>query len=132
MADMLNVKPNTIWRWECGEREPRAKKVRELANIFGVTVSYLLRETDSNDDALAIPQKQVPNIQHPKDLAPARKVRGKLYVDGKSLDRLALELRDRLETEFNETDTDTLAAVKEALAQCRRIYEDREKEVKAS
>lgn len=49
LAAWLDVKPNTIWRWECGDREPHASKVRKMAEIFGVTVSYLMR--DSNTDA---------------------------------------------------------------------------------
>lgn len=55
-----------------------------------------------------------------------RKIKGKIYVDGKALDTLACQLRDRLNIEYEETDPSVLSDVKEALHECLRIYEDHE------
>lgn len=132
LANWLDVKPNTIWRWECGEREPHASKVRKMAEIFGVTVSYLMRDSDANEDQLVEVKEEVQppqrmSAQH-KDELPSnvKKIRGKTYVDGVSLDTFARQLRDRLIVELPANDANTLDDVKDALHECLRLFENME------
>lgn len=42
LADFLNVKPNTISRYESGAREPDIDVLLKLADYFHVTTDYLL------------------------------------------------------------------------------------------
>ena len=42
LADLLKVHSVTISKWESGTQEPRAKRLNELAKIFGVSNEYLL------------------------------------------------------------------------------------------
>lgn len=46
IADILNIKQPPYQRWESGANKPRADKLEELANIFDVSISYLLGESD--------------------------------------------------------------------------------------
>lgn len=41
-AKLLNVSPNTIWRWESGLREPSLKMLSELATLYDTTPNELL------------------------------------------------------------------------------------------
>ena len=53
LADMLNVKCNTLCQWETGVRHPKANMLVKLSEIFGCTVDELLRDGDERrkDDA---------------------------------------------------------------------------------
>jgi len=42
LAEIFNVKQNTISQWESGEREPDNDTLKALAKYFGVTTDYLL------------------------------------------------------------------------------------------
>ena len=42
IAELLEVNEKTISRWEKGERPIKTDKAQQLANIFGVSVGYLL------------------------------------------------------------------------------------------
>ena len=42
LAEIFNVKQNTISQWESGEREPDNETLKALAKFFGVTTDYLL------------------------------------------------------------------------------------------
>ena len=50
LADLLNVHSVTISKWENGTQEPRAKKLNELAKIFGVSNEYLLSDSSNAQD----------------------------------------------------------------------------------
>lgn len=43
----LNTNQNTISRYETGEREPGIQELIKLANYFGVSIDYLLEQTDN-------------------------------------------------------------------------------------
>ena len=43
VAEHLHVATSTYGLWEQGRNEPDSKKLQELAEFFGVTVDYLLR-----------------------------------------------------------------------------------------
>ena len=55
LAELLGVKPNTIWRWENGERQPSDDDKHRLAHTLGVSIAYLMGE----DPAPPKPQKHV-------------------------------------------------------------------------
>ena len=48
LADLLRVHSVTISKWENGTQEPRAKKLNEIANIFGVSLEYLLADSSNH------------------------------------------------------------------------------------
>ena len=49
MALDLNTTQNTISRYETGEREPGLSELVEIADYLGVSIDYLLRQTDNPD-----------------------------------------------------------------------------------
>jgi len=53
LAQRLKVKQGTISQWEQGERAPSLTALRKIGCLFGVTVSYLLGETEG-DDSVAV------------------------------------------------------------------------------
>lgn len=42
LAARLGVKPCTVSRWESGEKVPELTTLLKLADVFGVTLDYLL------------------------------------------------------------------------------------------
>ncbi|MGY3713824.1 XRE family transcriptional regulator [Lactococcus petauri] len=46
VASMMKITHAPYQRWESGANRPRADKLEELANIFDVSISYLLGESD--------------------------------------------------------------------------------------
>ena len=135
LAKLIGVKPNTIWRWESGDRVPRIGMLNTLASLFGTTVSYLTRDT--TDDMTLTEQKSPsvitqPPVQHaapiPHDELPpnVKKIRGKTYMEGVALDTLAHQLRDRLIIELFENDEKTREEIKDTLHDCLRLYADHE------
>ena len=60
LAQRLKVKQGTISQWEKGERSPSLMAIRNIACLFGVTVSYLLGETrgDGGDTVSADHEKE--------------------------------------------------------------------------
>lgn len=51
LAEKMNVSRQTVSRWEVGSVSPDADNLKQLSNIFGVTVDYLLNdEYETNED----------------------------------------------------------------------------------
>lgn len=44
LAEKLGVSTVTVHKWESGESLPRAKRLKEIAEAMGTTVSNLLEE----------------------------------------------------------------------------------------
>ena len=42
----IGVKPPTVSQWESGIKTPSRANIEKLANLYGVTVDYLLNRTD--------------------------------------------------------------------------------------
>lgn len=55
IANLLNVTQNSVWRWEKNMVEPDDKKKRELAKILGVSLAYLMGESEPAEQAPALP-----------------------------------------------------------------------------
>ena len=47
LAMDLNMNQNTISRYETGEREPGINEIIKIADYFGVSIDYLLEQTDN-------------------------------------------------------------------------------------
>lgn len=46
-AELLNISINSYCRYERGEREPSASVLWQMADLFGVSVDYLIGRTDT-------------------------------------------------------------------------------------
>lgn len=72
LAQKLGVKQSTISTWERGRRDPDTDTVKKLAEIFGVSIDYLLELNNDNEKASpeedAIRKKEVVLIENFKKL----------------------------------------------------------------
>ena len=60
LGERLGVEKNAVSKWECGRVESiSASKIRTMAQLFGVTFSYLI-DDDIDPDGAATAQKRVP------------------------------------------------------------------------
>lgn len=60
LGERLGVEKNAVSKWECGRVESiSASKIRTMAQLFGVTFSYLI-DDDVDQDGAATAQKRVP------------------------------------------------------------------------
>ena len=46
LADKLNVSHHTISKWECGNNIPSVEDLKQLAQIFGLTLDELTNDND--------------------------------------------------------------------------------------
>lgn len=46
LAEKVGYKSNTICRWERGERDPSSRNLIKLADLFNVSIDYLLERSD--------------------------------------------------------------------------------------
>lgn len=119
LADKLGVASVTISKWENGKQLPRIEELNKLIGMASLSIA-----TSAFPIIDTSPKPSVPCNEELS--ASTRKIKGKIYVDGKALDTLACQLRDRLNIEYEDTDPSVLSDVKEALHECLRIYEDHE------
>ena len=50
LARLVGVSPQTVFRWEQGQRSPRAEELQRLAEVLGTPVAYLMDlETDASE-----------------------------------------------------------------------------------
>lgn len=49
LADLVGLKDNTICQYETGKRTPNIYVLIKLADIFGVTIDYLIKRSDRNN-----------------------------------------------------------------------------------
>lgn len=125
LSETMNVSLHTVWRWVNNERTPDLRTIAKIAEILGVTVSYLTREDDTSDVGDAQPQvSPKPVVIQTQEALPYIKKRGKTYVNGIALDTLACQLRDRMNIELDDNDEKTQHDLKEVLYECMRFLED--------
>ncbi len=51
LADRMNVARTTITGYETKNRQPSHEKLNDMADIFGVTVDYLIDDRETDDSA---------------------------------------------------------------------------------
>lgn len=64
LADKLGLAPSTISMYERGDRDPDTSTLSKLAEIFNVTVDYLLGRTDEPNTIKEIDKKLKENNIH--------------------------------------------------------------------
>lgn len=64
LSDILNTTKATLSRYENGLRVPNIEFIRELANVFNVSVDYLLGKTDVRNQEELIKIEPTPDYQH--------------------------------------------------------------------
>lgn len=47
VADRLGVNPSAVTRWETGEKRPDLVNLVKLADLYGVSIDYLLGRTEN-------------------------------------------------------------------------------------
>lgn len=64
LASLLTVRQNTVSNWETGRSEPDQDALREMSKIFGVSIDYILGNTDiknplTSEDMNGLTEKQI-------------------------------------------------------------------------
>lgn len=65
IAAMLGVKNSAVSKWECGRTMPDAEALVFLADLYGVSVDYILGRTEEDDrlfDDARVPKSEVQEI----------------------------------------------------------------------
>ncbi len=61
LADKLGVSKSSVSQWESGMKEPRMGMIQKIADIFGVTKSYIIEDGENfqsyDPDALEIAEE---------------------------------------------------------------------------
>lgn len=50
LAELLEVKPQVVYRWESGQASPQFEKLLRLSDILSVTLDELVGREDANPD----------------------------------------------------------------------------------
>lgn len=64
LAEKLEVSRQSVSKWETGQAVPDLDKIIKIADLFGVTTDYLLRE---NETQAPQPEPQVIYLEKPKE-----------------------------------------------------------------
>lgn len=98
LAETLGVSIDTVRRWEAGTREPRLAQLKDMAELFGLTIDGLL---GSNESVCLDQDAEAENISKPK---PERKVKAAsasaniIFEFGEGAGKVRLELPPTDET----------------------------------
>lgn len=68
LAERLNVSRQAVSRWERDETMPETDKVVALADLFGVTTDYLLRQGTEEELQAAQPAAATPHKDSGRDI----------------------------------------------------------------
>ena len=68
LAERLNVSRQAVSRWERDETMPETDKVVALADLFGVTTDYLLRQGAEEEPQAAQPAASAPHKDSGRDI----------------------------------------------------------------
>lgn len=66
LADRIGVSRQAVSRWELGATMPDAPNLVKLADLFGVTTDYLLREDQTEAHYISTPPERVPENPLPE------------------------------------------------------------------
>ncbi len=50
IAEILEVEPGTVSKYESGMLEPNIKAIKRLSEVFGITIDELLKEDEEKFD----------------------------------------------------------------------------------
>lgn len=64
LAEKLNYSDKAISKWERGESIPDVTVLKSIADLFGVTLDYLLEENHDAPTALPDPVPEIPGRKH--------------------------------------------------------------------
>ena len=97
LADKVNVSQKSISKYERGDRQPNFETITKLANVFGVSIDYLL----GREGAQSIPQSSDPDESLAKFMSDYDRLNdnGKAYIK----DQMGYALSKEI---FTEKDTD--------------------------
>lgn len=82
LAARIGVSRQAVSRWELGSTMPDAPNLVKLADLFGVTTDYLLRETQAEALRSPTPSEPMPETAPPKSLPENRRKPGQLLFSG--------------------------------------------------
>lgn len=89
LATIFNKTANNISQYETGKREPDISIIKEFSKFFGVTIDYLLG--NSNDPTLS--EKEEKDVAKAMDKLKAQLQDGNdLYFDGEPMDEITIKL----------------------------------------
>lgn len=57
LAEQMGVTRQTVSRWETGEAVPTGENLRRLGELYGVSVGYLLNDSEPRSTAVAVAEK---------------------------------------------------------------------------
>lgn len=63
LGEKFNYSDRTVSKWEQGDVVPNVETLKQIADYYGVSVDYILKEHTSEDDFLAI-VKKTPNASN--------------------------------------------------------------------
>lgn len=63
LAKRLNFHSSAVSQWESGQRNPSRDTLQRLASLFGVSIAYLLGETDDPSPSPTRPTAESPEAQ---------------------------------------------------------------------
>lgn len=55
LAEILQVQPNTIWRWERGERIPHWNDIQRMCELFNCTADELMSSPEDENPTQPLP-----------------------------------------------------------------------------
>lgn len=75
LAKLLKIGQATISNWENGRTEPDQEALREMSKIFGVSIDYILGNTDikrplTSEDMSGLTEKQIKILQMMDQMTP--------------------------------------------------------------
>ena len=101
LADLLNVKPATISRYENGTNEPDLKTIKWYSTHFGVTTDYLLGLTDDpTPPAQRNAKKELPTKEQPTNVINFGEPLDTELVRLRANDALTKRIREIIEEEL--------------------------------
>ncbi len=69
LGDRLNYSDKTVSKWERGESIPDAGMLKQIAEVFGVGVDYLLEADHEHKDNYAAPTEEVSEADYAKHMS---------------------------------------------------------------
>lgn len=84
---MIGVSRQAVSKWETGDAEPEIGKLRRLAEVFGVTVDWLLSDEDTEDEKKAEAEEEAAAFDRVHRQEPAHWIEAVPGVVGKLLRR---------------------------------------------